>query len=212
MGAAADALDFDFWFNSERWVVLFNSSAIESSDCDCQRGRRKWTRIADPAIVGDAKIAGSWQGQPEVDTWVGNPFRLPSISGECMVCDKSFDSGQQKMFWCDMSSSIAFDNVSANDRVIIRTKNSLYRFSVNDPAQRQGLLSGGRLGDSPRNAVLIESLVEDGSRVGGSPSVLKVGSRALFYLLTPRGVERVITSVITDLTLLKDDQDAISVS
>jgi hypothetical protein len=130
-----------------------------------------------------------------------------------MVCDSSFDSGQhQNVFFGDMNSGIALDNLSADDRLTIRTKNSSYRFSVINPSQRQGLLSGGKLGDSPRNAVLIESLAGDGSAATGNPHVLKVGTRALFYLKSPRGIERVITSVITDLTVTKTEESTPLVS
>jgi hypothetical protein len=127
-----------------------------------------------------------------------------------MNCDSSFDSGQQeKLFFNSMAGSIALDNLSADDRLIIRTKNSSYKFSVINPGQRQGMLSGGRLGDNPRSAVLIECLADDAESEAVSARVLKVGSRALFYLMSARGVERVITSAITDIEVTRGEESSL---
>jgi hypothetical protein len=104
-----------------------------------------------------------------------------------------------------------FEEFEASDKVIIRTKNSLYRFSIDNPAQRQGVLTGGRLGDNPRQAMLIESLVECEGRIWNDVLGLKVGGRALFYLQSPAGLERVVTSEITSLTVEKQNRPRQSV-
>lgn len=130
-----------------------------------------------------------------------------------MNCDSSFDSGQQeKVFFGSMTGGISLDNLSADDRLIIRTKNSSYSFSVINPGQRQGMLSGGRLGDNPRSAVLIECLADDAESAAAGAHVLKVGARALFYLMSARGVERVITSAITDISVTRGEESPLVVS
>jgi hypothetical protein len=96
-----------------------------------------------------------------------------------------------------------FDDINTDDKVLIKTSNSEYRFSVIDPTKHRGMLSGGKLGDEPREAFLIESLTrgEDGAQrnIRG----LKTGARALFYLSSGRSIERVTTSKIFALTLVK---------
>lgn len=130
-----------------------------------------------------------------------------------MICDSSFDSGQQQqVFFGDMTGSVALDNLSADDRVVIRTKNSSYNFLVINPAHRQGMLSGGKLGDSPRSAVLIECLSDDKENTAAGPRVLKPGSRALFYLMSARGIERVVTSVIIEVEVAKRGESALAVT
>lgn len=104
------------------------------------------------------------------------------------------------------------DNLSADDRVVIRTKNSSYNFLVINPAHRQGMLSGGKLGDSPRSAVLIECLSDDKENTAAGPRVLKPGSRALFYLMSARGIERVVTSVIIEVEVAKRGESALAVT
>ncbi|HXG95010.1 MAG TPA: hypothetical protein VNN73_21905 [Blastocatellia bacterium] len=89
-------------------------------------------------------------------------------------------------------------NISEEDQILIRTQNSEYRFSVTDPEERRGLLSGGSLGDRQRDAVLVGMLgITDGLK--SDISSLKTGGRALFYLKSNYGVERLITSVITGI-------------
>jgi hypothetical protein len=93
---------------------------------------------------------------------------------------------------------ITFQDMREADQILIRTQNSEYRFSVVDPTQRRGVLSGGSLGDQKRDVIVAGSLV--GSNTFGSdPSGLKTGARALFYLTAKNGVERLITSIITEL-------------
>ena len=87
---------------------------------------------------------------------------------------------------------IALDQLRETDQLVIRTLNSVYIFLVADPVNRNGLLSGGVIGNDPAQAVL-----------DSSPSVqdhrLRAGERARFYVTTEAGLKRVTTSVITDL-------------
>ncbi|HVG19093.1 MAG TPA: hypothetical protein VNI02_08560 [Blastocatellia bacterium] len=94
---------------------------------------------------------------------------------------------------------IIFKDISPSDRIMIRTQNSEYRFSVLDPDERRGILTGGSLGNQQRNAVLVGTLSGGGNSFASDASKLKTGSRALFYLTAKNGVERLITSIITNL-------------
>jgi hypothetical protein len=86
------------------------------------------------------------------------------------------------------------------DQILIRTQNSEYRFSISDPEERRGTLTGGTLGDKARDAVLVGSLVEGNGSLDNVTAGLKTGRRALFYLTAKNGVERLITSMITSVT------------
>jgi hypothetical protein len=72
-----------------------------------------------------------------------------------------------------------------------------------DPVKHRGMLSGGSLGEEPREAVLIESQSKDEDGAMRDFRGLKIGARALFYLSSGCGIERVTTSVISGLTLVK---------
>lgn len=121
-----------------------------------------------------------------------------SFSNECEVEEEAGNSD---------SGRLVFDNITRNDRLLIKTNNSLYRFVFADPALRQGALTGGTLSDASRSAILIGSIIEvaDG-RVSETPG-LKVGARAVFYLVSPAGMERLITSVVIKITLIRGDKN-----
>jgi hypothetical protein len=104
---------------------------------------------------------------------------------------------------------ITMKDVGPSDQILIRTQNSEYRFSVVDPVERKGTLSGGSLGDQTRDAVLIGTLMESNNS-GSFDNVsngLKTGRRALFYLTAKNGIERLITSIITGITRNKARED-----
>lgn len=130
-----------------------------------------------------------------------------------MHCETLLDSGAHHSICCDVESRIAFEDIKADDKVLIKTTNSEYRFSVTDPSSHKGMLSGGKLGEVPKEAFLIESLVRDEN--GGLRDFrgLKTGARALFYLSglsSARSIERVTTSKISGLTLVKAaDRDSL---
>ena len=91
---------------------------------------------------------------------------------------------------------IKFSEIQSKDQLLIQTANSEYRFRVTDAAQRRGRLTGGTLGDSERDAVLAGAISATGA-LGQIALALKPGGRAVFYLTATRGIERLITSVIT---------------
>lgn len=120
-----------------------------------------------------------------------------------MHCDTSFDSGSHHSHSGEFAVAITFDEIKVDDKVVIRTLNSEYRFSVIDPRNHKGLLSGGTLGEAPREAFLIESRSNDGGGDLREFRGLKTGARALFYISSGRTIERVTTSTISGLTLVK---------
>ena len=95
---------------------------------------------------------------------------------------------------------INFDNVNPSDQISIRTRNSLYKFAIVEPGERRGILTGGSLGNLRREAVLVSTIEGDESGEEESYTVLKTGSRALFYMPASNGFERLITSVIIDVS------------
>ena len=124
-----------------------------------------------------------------------------------MECEVIFDSGEWTNFLNHSQMSIDFDDLKPKDKVVIRTVNSTYRFLITDPAKRQGVLTGGALGKNTRNAVLIESfIVEDEQRIDSSYG-LKIGARILFYLSSARGAERMATSIIVELVVIRSEEE-----
>jgi hypothetical protein len=97
---------------------------------------------------------------------------------------------------------IAFDDLCRADRISVQTKNSNYQFSVLDPSERKGMLTGGLLGDEIMEAVLNGTMSEH--HVDFDSRELKTGARAVFFIETKNHVRRLITSVITDIALVKD--------
>jgi hypothetical protein len=104
------------------------------------------------------------------------------------------------------TEEIDFDEVNASDRILIRTQNSVYRFSVVDPRSRSGKLSGGSFGNQLQDATLMGMLIGSHGDGSGDTSRLKVNSCALFYVTVGAGLKRVTTSVITDLVLIRGDR------
>src|SRR5918911_3288177 len=91
---------------------------------------------------------------------------------------------------------IRFSEIQPKDQLLIHTANSEYRFQVTDAEHRRGRLTGGTLGDSEREAVLAGAISGTGA-LGQIALALQPGGRAVFYLTATRGIERLITSVIT---------------
>ena len=104
---------------------------------------------------------------------------------------------------------ITMKDIGPSDQILIRTQNSEYRFSVVDPSERRGTLSGGSLGDNSRDAVLVGTLLEsnNSNSFDNVSNGLKTGRRALFYLTAKNGIERLITSIITGITRNKTRED-----
>ncbi len=98
---------------------------------------------------------------------------------------------------------ITVKDLKPDESVLIRTKNSEYRFRVINPDERRGLLTGGSLGNAKREAVLIGTLPDGNYIDAAEANTLKTGTRALFFLGANRGVERLITSAITEIATVQ---------
>jgi hypothetical protein len=123
-----------------------------------------------------------------------------------MNCDVVLDSGEWIHVPGHAQVSIDLDDLKPKDKIVIRTRNSTYRFLITDPAKRRGVLTGGALGNNAREAVLIESFaLEQGAN--RHTYGLKTGSRVLFYLYSTRGAERMATSVIQELAVIRTEQE-----
>src|SRR5262249_46158569 len=92
--------------------------------------------------------------------------------------------------------AINFSEVHSKDQLLIQTANSEYRFRITDAEQRRGRLTGGTLGEGEREAVLAGEISGTGG-LGHIDLALQPGGRAVFYLTATRGIERLITSIIT---------------
>lgn len=102
---------------------------------------------------------------------------------------------------------ITLDSINPNDQILIRTQNSEYRFSILDPGERRGTLSGGTLGEQVRDAVLVGTLSDKNNSLDNVSTGLKTGRRALFYLTARNGIERLITSIITSVARNKHREE-----
>lgn len=96
---------------------------------------------------------------------------------------------------------IVLDELRKADTLCVQTERSKYRFSVSDPSSRRGTLTGGVLGDKFQDAFLSGTMSMD--RTDFYSRELKTGARAVFLLDSKNKVERLITSVITDLALAR---------
>jgi hypothetical protein len=103
----------------------------------------------------------------------------------------------------DSELELSLGGLNASDEIMIRTGNSVYSFSVTDPAGRRGVLSGGSLDGQKVEAALVGSLVEGGEKNTTFLTSLKTGARALFYVDLGGGVKRLLTSAVTDLIYLR---------
>lgn len=126
-----------------------------------------------------------------------------------MRCEASFNSvnsGAYPSQSGEVEAVISLDDIGADDKVVIKTRNSEYRFAIIDPPSHRGMLSGGAIGAEPREAFLIESRSKDEAGASREFRGLKTGARALFYLSSGRALERMTTSEISGLTLVKGKQ------
>lgn len=124
-----------------------------------------------------------------------------------MECNVAFDSGEWTGLPHHSQMSIDLDDLKPKDKVVIRTLNNTYRFLITDPAKRQGVLTGGAIGNSTRDAVLIESFEGEGLERVQSSHELRTGARLLFYLSSARGAERMATSIIQELGVIRTEHE-----
>jgi hypothetical protein len=101
---------------------------------------------------------------------------------------------------------IVLTEVSAMDEIFIRTRCNEYRLFVIDPSRCRGFLSGGLLGSKPRDSFLAGAILPKSDCIVDSTK-LETGARALFYMNGRYGVDRMITSPITQLRICRHAVD-----
>jgi hypothetical protein len=90
--------------------------------------------------------------------------------------------------------------LQCDDCLLITTADSTYCFIIEDPARHRGVLIGGVFGGSSVSSVLLGTqITKGGGRVSGLFARLCEGSRAIFFVASRDGVNKVVTSTITRL-------------
>jgi hypothetical protein len=103
----------------------------------------------------------------------------------------------------DLAKELSLGDLRQAEEIMIQTANSIYSFSVTDPVERRGILSGGVLEGLEVNAAFAGSVMQGEGNSYNFLSGLKTGTRALFYIEFGSGVKRLCTSAITDLIYLR---------
>ena len=99
------------------------------------------------------------------------------------------------------TTEIDLDSLSNEDRISVQTATSRYQFSIQDPSNRKGILTGGRIGTQSVEAVCTGSVSED--RQGFDTRQLRTGSRAVFFVIeSTNRIRRVVTSVVTEIAIV----------
>jgi hypothetical protein len=101
---------------------------------------------------------------------------------------------------------IEFDAIQTDEEIVIETQNSAYKFSIGNAATRQGFLSGGALGESSTVAILMGTITKEGEGYNNNPCGLQTEARAFFFIETENGMKHLITSVITHLVHIKNEE------
>src|SRR5215475_7576486 len=103
-----------------------------------------------------------------------------------------------------MSRGIAIKDLKARDKILIQTRHSTYCFTVIDPVQMSGFLSGGVLLNRQHVAFLRGGMGGSGDVVGATSSSLSIDSCAIFYL--EENHEHLVTSAVTRLDHIGVDE------
>jgi hypothetical protein len=101
---------------------------------------------------------------------------------------------------------IAFEAMQTNEEIVIETQNSAYKFCIGNATTRQGFLSGGALGEAATVAILMGTISKNGEGYVNDPYGLKTDARAFFFIETENGMKHLITSVITHLVHIKNEE------
>jgi len=98
------------------------------------------------------------------------------------------------------TTEICLDRLSKGDLLLIRTAKSVYSFIVNDPQEKCGWLTGGRLGEAGVAAVLVGAQSGLGACTEFCRLKLMAGRRVVFIVNDGTDSTRLMTSPITNLT------------
>lgn len=95
---------------------------------------------------------------------------------------------------------IAVESLKNGDELIVSTENSQYVFNITDARERRGMLSGGQLGNNAREAVFYCVKIGEGIEDIDN-SHIRTNAKAIFFLDTGNGIQRLLTSHIVKLQL-----------
>jgi hypothetical protein len=121
------------------------------------------------------------------------------IKGDAMNSDTDITYGHKETF-------IAFESLAVNEEIIIETQNSFYKFSIGDAAERRGFLYGGSVGSRGCVAILMGAVKRQGEDYINDPCGLHTDARAFFYIETEDGMKHLITSLITSLAHVRQEE------
>lgn len=99
---------------------------------------------------------------------------------------------------------VNLDGLNPADTITLHTENGSYNFAVINPDSRHGILMGRRLGREFAHAILAGGFMDEVECLDGHSSSLAVGERAVFYIPSTKGVMRLITSPIQEITYAQD--------
>jgi hypothetical protein len=98
---------------------------------------------------------------------------------------------------------VNLDCLRASGKISIQTANSVYEFSIVDPASCAGLLKGGALGKSAIVAVFLCSVFDE--KLNESLTIA-AGAKAIFLCYSMKGTRRLITSRVHRVSYTLDNQ------
>jgi hypothetical protein len=137
---------------------------------------------------------------------------LPAHSVYCPHCGQSVSGSDRQGLSKDLQvmeelTEIDFHQLTTADYILIQTRNNLYKFTLVEPADGYGILSGGALGNQQFQCGLLGTVCCKKAKSVAHPLTLKVGMTAVFYLGADDGQptsgesrRQVATSPITRLT------------
>ena len=97
------------------------------------------------------------------------------------------------------SSEVAVSAMAASDEIVLVTDHNTYRFVVEDPIERRGLLRGGGVAAS-QTAYFCGTLDGEASF---RASAIRPGARALFLVEEAAYCRRFLTSRVREVRLIK---------
>lgn len=108
-------------------------------------------------------------------------------------------SGYNNIIFEGHTTAVSFADLLSGDHIVIETRNNRYEFSILDPTNGHGLLTGGKLGSNVHWAYLVGAIDEDSGDDLVKGDCLKTNARALFYLENPYGVEMLMLSKVAQI-------------
>jgi hypothetical protein len=100
------------------------------------------------------------------------------------------------------SKDITFENLKADDKIIIDTQNNQYQFNLTNPTSKTGILSGGQLGNNKYPATFL--FTSKGDRQYITNNYLGMDARLIFLINLNNTLTHFCTSQVKHLQLKRD--------